>query len=185
MTIESLQSLATLVLLLSAATERLVEACKNLVPWLASPPPGVDGAPTPPPDRKRQLVVQLVTVGIATLIAAWVAAEPGEPFGAYLSIGTGSDTATGSGTTPPVNPAKNVRQIHVVVLALMTSGGSAFWNGILDFARAAAKLRGVKTALTQSVNTAIRDSERGLRAPVAIAVDRESGAPTANITVSV
>src|SRR5258708_7124435 len=125
---QMLQSLATLVLALSAANERLVEAIKNLVPWLAEEKLA-GGMVDPNKDRWRQLAVQVTSIVLATGVAAW--AVKGNPFdwGTIYTIGTGKDQLN----------------VPAWLLGLLTSGGSAFWNSMLDFARAAGKLREKKT----------------------------------------
>lgn len=139
MTIESLQGLSTLVLILSGANERLIEAIKNFgAKKLARvPSPNADEDDTTE-DRKRQFWVQLLSVALATSIAAWVGdGRPWHWFFTYqVKTGTGNDTLS----------------VTALMLGLLTSGGSAFWNSILDFTREAARLRERKVETLRLLN---------------------------------
>lgn len=136
--IQSLQGLSTLVLALSAANERLIEAIKNLLaPWLAKEKT-TDGATVDPvKDRWRQLAVQVTSFLLATCVAAWIATNNPFAWGAIYKVKAG-DT--------------DVLQVSALMLGLLTCGGSAFWNSMLDFTRAAAKLREQKTDTVRLLN---------------------------------
>ena len=137
MTIDSLQTLATMVLALSAANERLIEALKNLfAPFLAKKQITGNEASDPAGDRRRQLAVQILSVLGALCTAAWIAGGRPWSWGSSLPLGAAADAP----------------RVPVVLLGLLTSGGSAFWNSVLDFTRGAAQLRKEKADIARRVN---------------------------------
>lgn len=134
MTLSILQSLAVVMIALSAANERLVEIIKSTFPtWLAAPPV------TNPPalidgrrEMRRQRRVQLLSILCAWIVAAFVLYSQSSWKGAFYQclwspfpISSGTDTFT----------------VPTYVLALLTSGGAAFWNSILDFTKAAKQIK--------------------------------------------
>lgn len=138
MTLETLEALATLVIALSAANERLVESLKALfAPWLAKEQTATGGIADPVKDRWRRLAVQILSVLCALVVASMIAASQGETFGSAIQVGSGA----------------NERRFHVVLVALLTTGGSAFWNSIIDFARGAAKLKEQKSDSVRLINS--------------------------------
>lgn len=134
MTLSILQSLAVVLIALSAANERLVEIIKSMFPtWLAAPP--VTNPPVPLDARRemrRQRRVRLLSILCAWIVAAFVLYSQASwkgPFYACLwspfPISSGADAFT----------------VPTYVLALLTSGGAAFWNNILDFTKAAKQIK--------------------------------------------
>jgi hypothetical protein len=134
MTLSILQSLAVVMIALSAANERLVEIIKSMFPnQLGAPPATTPPVPVDPrQEARRQRRVQFVLLVCAWVVSAFVlfsqagAKHPFyECFWAPFPITSGSDAFT----------------VPTFVLALLTSGGAAFWNSVLDFTKAAKQIK--------------------------------------------
>jgi hypothetical protein len=134
MTLSILQSLAVVMIALSAANERLVEIVKSLFStWFIAPPPTIPPALTDARrEMRRERRVQLLAIFCAWIVASFVlysqASWKGpwyECLWAPFPISSGADAFT----------------IPTYVLALLTSGGAAFWNSILDFTKAAKQIK--------------------------------------------
>ena len=102
---DSITSFVTLILSLSVATERLVEIIKGLLPyaWLS------EKQTEPAKERQRKTRLQLLAVvaGMATALLS----------SSYVST-----------DLLEVN-----HSFHVIVLGLLASGGSGFWNSVSTY----------------------------------------------------
>ena len=96
---------------LSLAVERTVETIKGFVPFLNEPITN-----DPKKDARRGAMVRL--------LAAIV--------GAFAAAGVQSQVTA----TAPVLSVSNIGFTSYIILGLLTSGGSAFWNHILDLLQA-------------------------------------------------
>jgi hypothetical protein len=121
----ALINLLTLIMAISLASERLVTFLKTLIPYLAGDPLS---KPTDPrtTDRVRQLIVMVIT-----FLAAWLT------------------TFLIPMTNDPKSPI-----IHLPdwLLALLASGGSAFWNNILGYLKATKDIN-IQKNIQEKVNT--------------------------------
>ena len=107
MDLNKLYALASLILALSVASERLVEIVKGLQPWLnrAKDNEREEGR------RRAALQALAMLAGVITALLAWPVIPDGIlPKGA-LAEGT----------------------LTVIGLGLLASGGSGFWNAILSY----------------------------------------------------
>jgi len=96
-------STVTLILALSVASERLVEIIKGIFPSLDKK------SDIPEEETKRRAYLQALAVG-SGLVTAWLASY-------YLSL----------------DIVKPTELLKVLGLGLLASGGSGFWNSILDY----------------------------------------------------
>lgn len=117
--VTTLATALALILAISLAGERIVEIVKTLAPgWFAAPDPAAP-APTATEDRWRRLRVQ----GVA-FAACWLATASlteFEYFGSLLLTPT--------------------RDLPVVLVALLSMGGSAFWAQIIGITSALKDLK--------------------------------------------
>lgn len=120
MNIADLSATVSLLLAVSLATERWVAIVKTLFPALAKEKIDADGNTDLVEDRPRRLVVQAVALAGAWLVAAFVAGK--------------GDLASGKAFIGLMNAG--TLAIPVPVVALLASGGSAFWTQVLQFAGA-------------------------------------------------
>lgn len=119
---------------LSAANERLVEIIKSMfprqlsAPLAATPPIPVD----PRQEARRQRRVQFLSLVCAWMVAAFV-----------LNSQTGTTHAFYEcfWAPFPVTSGPDAFTVPTLVLALLTSGGAAFWNSVLDFTKAAKQIK--------------------------------------------
>jgi hypothetical protein len=128
MTIETFSALVAMLLAISLAAERLVTIVKTLAPdWLGTARLTDDKkSEHPTRDRPRRFVVQLIA-----LAAAWITA-------AFLAGST--DGATAFDLLGEINFAAN-QGLPVPVVAVLASGGSAFWANILGYTKAVKDIR--------------------------------------------
>ncbi len=117
--IDDLSALAAVLLAVSLATERLVTILKTIIPQLAD---DNTSAPDARPERMRRFLVQLLAFWCAWLTVAFLH-ESGFGLIGTIEIGPGN------------------RPIPLVVLAILASGGSAFWNNVLGYTRAVKEIR--------------------------------------------
>jgi hypothetical protein len=113
---EQLISLSTLMLAISLATERFVTLVKSFVPWLAEERKDATGLKDPVQERRRTVAVQIISL-----------------LGAYLTTslvnkGFCLDKDFCFGTPNVCFPAG--------IIALLSTGGSAFWSHLLGYANA-------------------------------------------------
>ena len=111
----SMQVVVAFLLALSLASERLVTIAKTAFPWLGDEKVDPQQQPDPRADRTRRLTVQALAFGACYLTAA-VTTETRWPAD-VSKIGDYSMPLWG--------------------IALLTSGGSAFWSSILGYTKAA------------------------------------------------
>ncbi|MFC0513785.1 hypothetical protein ACFFGT_06225 [Mucilaginibacter angelicae] len=143
-----IMKLISIVLAISLASERLVAFFKTLIPPLAGPqPPNVEPEKGPW-EWGRKIIVMLIA-----FFASWIAAaflnEKFDLRGCYLLS-----------TTGPCIP--------FVIIALMASGGSAFWTNLLGYTKAIKDIQGEKITqekiATQQKSDAFAFRNNGLRA---------------------
>jgi len=114
---ENLSAFVATVLAVSLSTERLVAVVKTAFPvWMAAEKKTNSSEVDLVGDRWRRLRVQLVA-----FVSAWVASAAVAElhFFGSITIGTGP------------------MRIPVIVLALLSMGGSAFWSSVVNYASAA------------------------------------------------
>lgn len=134
MTLSILQSLAVVMIALSAANERLVEIIKSMFPHQLGSPPAV----TPPvPVDPRQEARRQRRVQFVSLLCAWVVSA----FVLYSQAGAKHAFYECFWAPFPVTSGPDAFTVPTFVLALLTSGGAAFWNSILDFTKAAKQIK--------------------------------------------
>lgn len=128
-----LSSFVAFVLAISLATERLVTILKTVfAQWLADPPPVSPKATNPALDWRRRFAVQLVAFSCAWITVGFVAYD-GRGFAASM---LGRVPAPGLGGFTLPSP----------LLALLASGGSAFWSGLLGYTQAVKDSKRTDTA---------------------------------------
>ena len=125
MSITDLNTLVTLLLALSLATERFVTFCKNLVPWLVDQPGrSIVKTRARTEEWTRRLVVQVLSVLVAWSVAGFLG--PGatwDPLGRMAFDDRG------------------VHMMPVFIVGLLASSGSALWSSVLGLTSAAKDLR--------------------------------------------
>lgn len=117
MPLDNLSELSTFIGALSLATERLVVIIKTLFPTLGVERPPQVGKTNDESDRLRRLSVLGVAYACA-LVTGWLIAD-----GWTVSYGTQG------------------RELAVPFVALLATGGSAFWAQVVSFASAAKDVR--------------------------------------------
>lgn len=117
MPLDNLSDLSALLLAISLATERLVVIVKTVFPRLGEERPPSPGQTADEADRLRRLSV-LGVAYLCALATAWLIAD-----GWTIEYGAGK------------------RVISVFGVALLASGGSAFWTQVVGFASAAKDVR--------------------------------------------
>ncbi len=122
MNIDTMSAVAAVLLAISLAGERLVTAVKAAFPWLAQEAKKDDGTTDRSKDRWRRLAVLTIAY-----LAAWVTSA----FAAGGSLGEG---LTGHLTIAGVN-------FPTPIVAILASGGSAWWTNIVAYASAAKDAR--------------------------------------------
>jgi hypothetical protein len=128
----NLEALTALILSISLATERLVVAVKTTSPtWFADEKKTAANETDRIADRWRRIRVLLTAFIVAFALATLIADQPitglgfldGLPF--WASYGAG----------------ENGGKIATPLLALLASGGSAFWTSVVGFVSAARDVR--------------------------------------------
>lgn len=117
MTPTDIGNAVSLLAALSVATERLVEIIKGSIPWLNAP------AGDAKQEGWRQAALH-VLAAVAGIVTAWMA----------NSVITGTipgQWSTGGG---------------IIVIGLLASGGSGFWNSILSYVKATKDLQEAQAA---------------------------------------
>ena len=115
--------IVTLVLALSVASERLVEIIKGVIPWLDTKKDKPNEAWM---EGVRRMLLQVLAV-ISGIFTAWLSSD-------YL----------------PAEVAKPTDTWSIVGLGLLASGGSGFWNSILDYFTG---LKDIKSAEAKKAET--------------------------------
>jgi hypothetical protein len=97
----------TLMGALSLGVERTVETIKGIVPYLQTKP-----NPDPKKDEIRAVVLRIIAIIC----------------GAFAAMGVQSQVTA----TAPVLSYENIHFLSYILIGLLTAGGSAFWNQVLD-----------------------------------------------------
>ncbi len=129
MAIDTISALVAMLLAVSLAAERLVTIVKTFSPkWLGTARTKGDdkSSEDPTKDRPRRIVVQLLAFAGAWLTAALLAAS--------------TDAARTFDFVGEIQFADN-QGLPVLLVALLASGGSAFWNNILGYTKAVKDIR--------------------------------------------
>jgi hypothetical protein len=113
MDLNNVSSIVALLAALSVASERLVEIVKGLIPVLNKENPNPDG------EGRRQVILHVLAV-IAGIVTAWLAS-----------------------TTTTVKLVIPDTPLAWIVVGLLASGGSGFWNSIQGYVN---KAKDVKKA---------------------------------------
>jgi hypothetical protein len=113
MDLTNISSIVALLAALSVASERLVEIIKGFIPPLNKENPDPKG------EGRRQAMLHILAV-VAGIVTAWLAS-----------------------TTPAVKSVFPDTPLAWIVVGLLASGGSGFWNSIQGYVN---KAKDVKTA---------------------------------------
>jgi hypothetical protein len=105
--------LISLILAISVAGERLVMLFKTQFPWLAGAPNATQAA-DPNVEKKRKVILMLLSFVCCTLTAILLAASNG-----YWYINLGG----------------SIGEVTVFLFGLLGTGGSAFWTSILGYVK--------------------------------------------------
>jgi hypothetical protein len=139
--IQQLVALSTVMLAISLATERFVALVKSFWPWLAEERKDANNLIDVVPERKRILAVQLVSL-----------------VGAYLTTSIANDCFN-PGTDFCFGDPKVCWPAGII--ALLGSGGSAFWTQILGYANAVKEVTKQQRA-EQRMQLADKANQRGI-----------------------
>jgi hypothetical protein len=127
MAIDNLSSLIATVLAVSLASERLVTVIKTALPRFLSEETGAGIRPPDPfTDRPRRLSVQLLAFVSSWLTAGFIA-EGGVSILGWQPLGHVMVSASQS--------------IPAWIIGVLGSGGSALWNNLLGYSKAAKDIR--------------------------------------------
>jgi hypothetical protein len=129
MDIDDLSAMLAVVLAVSLATERLVTIVKAALPRLAVEQRNQAGEVDLAVDRTRRLTVQAVAFAGAWITSAFMAGEGVLSWGAFGEL-------VRAGTVAMPAP----------VLALLASGGSAFWTQVLQYTGAVKDIAATRKA---------------------------------------
>jgi hypothetical protein len=141
MIIEEISAFVATVLAVSLATERLVVIAKTAAPvWLADEKKTDAAEVDLLGDRWRRLRVHLLAFLTAWLIAASLAEFD---FMGRVELGSASGAS-----------------MHVLVLALLSMGGSAFWASIVGYASAAKDIR-MQARASEALSFQAKAKEQG------------------------
>lgn len=141
MNIVDLSVTVAMLLIISLATERLVVVLKTVFPrWLADEKTTATGETDLVGDRGRRLWVQVLA-----LAAAWATAGFLTTSGGFNPIG---EVDLGTVTAP------------VWVVALLASGGSAFWAQVLGYTSAVKDIANARKVATTGGHDASGGAER-------------------------
>lgn len=156
MDINDLSATLAVVLAVSLATERWVAVVKTALPRLAVEQRNQAGEVDLVADRKRRLAVQAVAFAGAWITSAFMAGVGVLSWGAFADV----------------VPAGTVA-IPAPVLALLASGGSAFWTQVLQYTGAVKDIAATRKAMeslafraqAESMGVTPVDSGRAARGP--------------------
>jgi hypothetical protein len=114
-----LAAVAAVLLALSLTTERLVAIVKTMAPgWFAEPPAGEGTEADPIADRGRRLRVQMVAFASAWITASFLVAPEAAGLAGWITA-----------------PVEGIG-LPVPLVALLASGGSAFWAQVVGYSSA-------------------------------------------------
>lgn len=129
MSIDDLTGLITVILAISLASERLVTFLKTLIPQLADKAPGQ--VQVPQSDYIRQVIVMLLA-----FLSCWLTSS-------FLI----TDCKSFLCLKDPIDLKGSSLDIPVYLMALLASGGSAFWASLLGYTKAVKDIK--KEQITQ------------------------------------
>jgi hypothetical protein len=165
MSLDSLTLLATVLLAISLAAERLITTIKTMWPWLAEEKKTDAQEVDLTADRGRRLIVQ-----VGAFAAAWATAGFLADRGTFDPLGS---ITLGAGVASKTFP--------VWLVGLLASGGSALWNNVLGYTKAAKDSQQVIKA-SETMKYHLAAEREGFTAvdggQVARARERGAGAPS-------
>jgi hypothetical protein len=122
-TTEILTLATTYLAAISLATERFVAIVKSIIPWLAEERKDANGLIDVPQERSRSLIVLIIS-----LLGAWITTsllnDCFDPTAAFCF---------GKVVGHCLKVSKNPGCWPAGIVALLSTGGSAFWNNVLGF----------------------------------------------------
>ena len=143
MTIDDLSQMATLLLAISLASERVVTMAKTVAPvWLADEKKTDAQETDLVADKGRRVLVLLIAFVTSWITASFLADNPGaETLGFKVFYkGVIHFGSAGKGVALPV-----------LLVGLLASGGSSLWNNVLGYTKAVKDIRSQQKA-TESLN---------------------------------
>jgi hypothetical protein len=152
--IDQIIALAVAMIAIGACAERFVVAIKTLIPWLAEERKTEAQEVNLKEDKWRRFAVLALSFGGAWVTAAFLAEQSVVVAGSATTVRS-FDLFGRIGLAQMSLPAP--------IVGLLASGGSAFWNSVLGYARAA---KDIKVQEKASSNLAYHEqaSRLGLRA---------------------
>lgn len=124
--IDQFSTLVGLLLAISLATERLVTIFKTIWPvTLGEEKLDSNGLVNKERDRWRKLMVQVISFGVSWITASFLTDKNTFDFFGHIDVGIGEGKL----------------QVSVVVVALLSMGGSAFWNNLLGYTKAIKEIK--------------------------------------------
>jgi hypothetical protein len=148
MPIDALNSIVAILLSISLAAERLVTILKTVFPtWLADEKKNKAGDIDPVKDGVRRFAVQILAF-VASWVTAAFLADGGYSLTGFLKIGSGTSSTS----------------ISVIVVGLLSSGGSAFWSSVLGYTKAVKDVR-TNQAARERLEYKNRAKELGITQP--------------------
>lgn len=132
--IDQFSSLVAILIAISLATERLVTILKTSWPkTFGEERVDLNGVVDPVMDRNRRLLVQFFTFLFSYITCTFLTEGGADPTG-DIKVGTGDGAL----------------RIPVYVMAILSMGGSAFWNNILGYTKAVKDIRITDNISTQN-----------------------------------
>lgn len=140
-----LSNFATSILAVSLATERMVAIAKTIAPrWLAEEQKTAANAIDPIADKVRRLKVMALA-----LVCAFVTS---------VLIGDPSDQLLG---LPRYVKFAGDQKISTILLAILASGGSAFWTSVIGYTSAAKDVK-TQQRTTDGLNFRLKTEQQGV-----------------------
>lgn len=137
--LDSLSTLVPVLVAISLASERLIAILKSLIPALKDERKTAAGEVDLQADRGRQLTVQAVALATS-----------------YVTVALAF-----SKWSPTYSVPIGGNNYSVAALALLGSGGSAFWNNVFGYTKAVKDVRTAQKA-TVTLDNRLRAEQHGL-----------------------
>lgn len=118
----ALQEISAVVLTVSLLNERLIEILKTYIPWFADQFDELSDEKTKRQEQFRKIIIQSITI-ITGVIAASILAYEEKEFEWYCFH------------------SAVYKEVNVIILGVLSSGGSAVWNHIIGFLKAVKDVR--------------------------------------------